>query len=174
MITSLEQKHRALKNRDDLHIVITKGVGEGPTTLAAFDAALLDAGVANYNLIYLSSIIPPGSQIECARYVTPADEYGHRLYVVMARAIAQQPGEKAWAGVGWTQNEEDGRGLFVELEGGSKEEVETAIHSTLDAMIVTRSTAYGPIHAEMAGIECTANPVCALVTAVYKSEGWTD
>jgi hypothetical protein len=35
-------------------IRVTSGTGTGPTELAAFDAALLDAGVANYNLIPLS------------------------------------------------------------------------------------------------------------------------
>jgi arginine decarboxylase len=44
-----------------LEIQVTTGTGEGPTPLAAFDAALLDAGVANYNLILLSSVIPAGA-----------------------------------------------------------------------------------------------------------------
>ena len=49
-------------------IVLSTGLGVGPTALAAFDAALLDAGVANYNLICLSSVIPPGRRcaIDCA------------------------------------------------------------------------------------------------------------
>ena len=38
-----------------LDISITSGLGQGPTTLAAFDAALRDAGIANFNLIRLSS-----------------------------------------------------------------------------------------------------------------------
>jgi arginine decarboxylase len=46
-----------------LIIQVTTGTGEGPTPLAAFDAALLDAGVANYNLICLSSVIPEASVI---------------------------------------------------------------------------------------------------------------
>lgn len=39
-----------------MHIYVTTGTGEGPTPLAAFDAALINAGVANYNLICLSSV----------------------------------------------------------------------------------------------------------------------
>lgn len=45
-------------------IVVTAGVAECPTALSAFDAALMDAGIANYNLIYLSSVIPGGSVIK--------------------------------------------------------------------------------------------------------------
>ena len=44
-------------------ITITKGAGFGSYEKSAFDAALDDAGVANYNLIRLSSVIPPNSDI---------------------------------------------------------------------------------------------------------------
>lgn len=42
------------------HYTLVGGSGEGATRLNAFDAALLDAGVGNTNLIKLSSILPPG------------------------------------------------------------------------------------------------------------------
>ena len=58
-----------------MKITVTSGTGEGPTALAAFDAALLNAGVANYNLIYLSSAIPNGGSIERSKFIMPADEY---------------------------------------------------------------------------------------------------
>jgi len=155
-------------------ITITCGTGEGPTPLAAFDQALLSAGVANYNLIYLSSVIPPESVIHRARFVTPPDEYGHRLYVVMARHDEQTPGNTAWAGGAWTQEEETGRGLFVELHGNKREDVEQDILCSLETMIASRSLDYGPIKYEITGKTCTGTPVCAVVLAVYKSEGWND
>jgi arginine decarboxylase len=155
-----------------MRILITVGTGEGPTAVAAFDAALRSAGVENYNLIPLSSIIPPGSTIERTTFVTPSDEYGHRLYVVMARCDEQTRGSTAWAGVGWTQEPESGRGLFVELHGGSKIGVQEAIETTLRAMMASRGCTYGPIHREITGITCRGTPVCALVIAVYHSEGW--
>ncbi len=155
-----------------MYITITSGTGEGPTPLAAFDQALLNAGVANYNLIYLSSIIPAGSTLERAQFVTPPDEYGYRLYVVMARQDEQTPGQGAWAGLGWTQEPDTGRGLFVELHGTSQEEVERAIHSSLECMIASRSLAYGSVQCQIVGKPCTGKPVCAVVLAVYKSEGW--
>ena len=40
-------------------ITIRTGSGQGHTKLSAFDHALLTAGVANFNLITLSSVIPP-------------------------------------------------------------------------------------------------------------------
>jgi arginine decarboxylase len=155
-----------------MQITITTGTGKGPTSLAAFDAALRDAGVANYNLIYLSSVIPTQSVIQRAKYVTPITEYGYRLYLVMARQDAQVVGEMAWAGLGWTQEQETGRGLFVELHGTNRSQLERDIHATLSSMIVGRPLRYGPIELELVGIKCHGEPVCALAMAVYQSEGW--
>lgn len=151
---------------------VTSGIGEGPTPLAAFDAALLNAGVANYNLIYLSSIIPPGSELRRGKYVTPEAEYGDRLYVVMARHEADQLGEAAWAGVGWTQEAATGRGLLVEIHGGDQGQVVGDIHATLETMIAGRPLAYGPIQHEVAGVTCQGRPVCALVIVVFQREAW--
>lgn len=155
-----------------MRITLTCGAGEGPTPLAAFDQALLDAGVANYNLIYLSSVIPAGSRIERVKFVTPPDEYGYRLYVVMARRDEQIAGKVAWAGLGWTQEAQTGRGLFVELYGSDHDEVEQAIHVSLECMIASRPINYGPPQCEIVGKACAGLPVCAVVLAVYKSDGW--
>jgi arginine decarboxylase len=155
-----------------MRIRIASAVGHGPTPLAAFDAALRNAGVENYNLIPLSSVIPAGAVLEQGAYFTRSSEYGHRLYVVMARHDATEAGEEAWAGLGWTQESESGRGLFVELHGSSRREVENAIESTLESMKRGRSYDFGKNEAEVVGVTCNGNPVCALVVAVYASEGW--
>ena len=156
-----------------MKITITTGVGQGPTTVAAFDAALNDAGVANYNLIALSSIIPPNAQIVRARYRTPEDEYGHRLYVVMARGDASAPGQEAWAGIGWTQEPGDGRGLFVELHDSRPERVSAALDQSLTSMMSSRGRRYGAIETALSGVKYESQPACALVIAVYESQGWT-
>jgi len=41
---------------------LTSGAGQASTSLNAFDAALLDAGVGDTNLIKMSSILPPGTR----------------------------------------------------------------------------------------------------------------
>jgi arginine decarboxylase len=157
-----------------VRIVVTRGTGEGPTSLAAFDAALLAAGVENYNLIRLSSVIPPDAEIERGTFVSDPDEYGQRLYIVMAEQRATVPGTGAYAGVGWVQEPEDGRGLFVECEGETHAEVHDEIVATLDSMTAARGHGYdyGPVESEITGIECSGRPVAAVVIAVYKSEPW--
>lgn len=154
-------------------IVITTGVGVAPTKLAAFDAALREAGIGNYNLIPLSSVIPPDSDICIRQHIEPQEEYGDRLYVVIAEARATEVGKSAWAGLGWAQNAQSGHGLFVEICGDSQEAVETEIRLTLEDMIKNRpQLEYGPICSKVAGIECHGKPVCVLVAAIYKSERW--
>src|SRR5476649_734323 len=100
-------------------IDIAAGAGTGPTKLSAFDAALSAAGVANYNLIRLSSIVPPGSEIRThdEPIQTQFGEWGDKLYVVMAEMRVDTPNAEAWAGIGWVQDHETGKGLFVEHEG---------------------------------------------------------
>ena len=108
-----------------MRIEIASGVGSGPTELAAFDAALIAAGVANFNLLVLSSVIPPASEIvESEERLNPDGEWGDRLYVVMAQEQVTTRNTEAWAGLGWARDEGSGRGLFVEHHGGSRAEVE--------------------------------------------------
>jgi arginine decarboxylase len=155
-----------------VRIVVSRGTGEGPTPLAAFDSALQAAGVENYNLIRLSSVVPPGVRIERTKFVSDPDEYGRRLYVVMAEQRATVPGEGAYAGLGWVQDRTDGRGLFVECEGTTYAEVHDEVVATLDSMTARRQVEYGPVESEVTGVECSGRPVAAVVIAVYKSEPW--
>ncbi|GAC1402514.1 MAG: hypothetical protein NVSMB52_16490 [Chloroflexota bacterium] len=153
-------------------ITVTSGTGTGPTPIAAFDAALRVAGVENYNLISLSSIVPPGAIVKRRHYEAPEDHYGHRLYVVMAEQRVIERNEEAWAGVGWTQERSNGRGLFIEAEGESHEKVHRDIQDGLHDMMAARGYAYGSVESEIAGIRCVDHPVCALVIAVYAAEDW--
>src|ERR1700734_2746613 len=98
-----------------MQIEITSGCGAAPTALAAFDCALLDAGIANFNLLYLSSIIPAGTTLVRKKpEVQSLEHWGDRLYVVIAQQRETETGTEAWAGIGWVQEEASARGLFVE------------------------------------------------------------
>ena len=148
--------------------------------MAAFDAALFDAGIANYNLIRLSSIIPQGfepkkEKINWNGYEAGKvpGEFGDKLYVVYASQIENEMGKEAWAGIGWVMAEDGSKkGLFTEHEAHSKAEVENLIHETLSSMVKYRKEKYGPVQMEVVGITCESKPVCALVAAVYKTESW--
>lgn len=155
-----------------MDILLTTGTGEGATARAALDAALFDAGVANANLIRIRPMIPPASAVQRVRYMTPRAEIGDRLYVAIAEQTACQPGQHAFAGLGWTQETPSGRGLLVPGGGGSRAEVESELRASLDSMIALRIAPHGAIDLEIAGIECKARPVCAVAIAVFRAEGW--
>lgn len=154
-------------------IQITSGTGKGHTKLAAFDAALNEAGVANYNLIKLSSIIPPNSKLKVASPIgSQPGKWGDRLYVVMADMRVDTPNMEAWSGIGWVQDKKTGRGLFVEHEGTNEKSVRRDIKASLEALQGIRKVDFGDMHMEVVGRTCTVEPVCALVIAVYQASDW--
>lgn len=153
-------------------IVLAQGLGSGPTALAAFDAALLDAGVANYNLIVLSSVIPPGSAIERRRWHTPHEDWGRRLYCVLSQLREDRPGHTAHAGIGWVRDPHSGSGLFVELHDEQRDRLDGDLRDTLTSMQRQRGIDFGPAHTEIASITCRQQPVCALVIAIYAAAPW--
>jgi arginine decarboxylase len=155
-------------------IQVAKGVGTGPTELAAFDQALVRAGVANFNLIYLSSVLPPGSKVAevTGETVAPKGSWGDRLYLVMAQQRTTRRYQSVWAGIGWIQDAETGTGLLVEHEGHSEAEIRANIEHSLNALADNRGKKFGSINMVVTGTKCTGAPVCALAVAVFESSPW--
>lgn len=158
-------------------IHVTSGIGKAPTKIAAFDAALSHAGIANYNLIYLSSVIPENTKIiNHSDHGIPRKDmpgkWGDRLYVVMAEKRINTPNAEAWAGIGWVQEEKTKKGLFVEHVGNSEKEVRTDITQSLEALMAIRNVDFGDIHMKVVGDTCTHHPLSVLVSAVYQASDW--
>ncbi len=66
-------------------IFFTKGVGRHKEKLASFEAALRDAGIEKFNLVYVSSIFPPNSKIISKEEGLKQMHSGEIVYCVMAR-----------------------------------------------------------------------------------------
>lgn len=156
-----------------MKIDVSAGTGVGPTELSAFDQALVNAGVANFNLLCLSSVLPPGSDVTILdKPFTPEGEWGDRLYLVMAQFRTSTRNQEAWAGIGWMQDPLTKRGLLVEHEGHTEAEVRADITNSLEALAENRGMEFGPITMHVAGTKCTDRPVCAIVVAVFESCAW--
>jgi len=72
-------------------IFLTRGVGRHREKLSSFEMALRDCGIAQFNLVRVSSIYPPG-----CRFVKPDTglaelEAGQILHVVMSEAATNEP-----------------------------------------------------------------------------------
>ena len=159
-----------VERQGTLPITIRTAAGRGRTALSAFDDALWRAGVANYNLIRLSSVIPAPSRISFDNGPL-AGEHGDKLYCVYASATAEQPGETAWAGIGWTRAE-DGRGLFVEHHADTEESLDELIRLSLEDLAERRGGGYGPIESVRVSARNDGHPACALAIATYQTCGW--
>jgi arginine decarboxylase len=162
-----------VKEKQKMIIQISEGLGIGPTELSAFDQALVHAGIANYNLIYLSSVLPPKSTVHVAAHPKrPEGNWGDRLYVVMAQKRISQRNQEAWAGIGWMQNPKTKEGLLVEHEGHSETEVRADISNSLTALARNRQMQFAEQHMHVVGTRCIDLPTCALVVAVFESSSW--
>ncbi|WP_206422714.1 pyruvoyl-dependent arginine decarboxylase [Nocardioides pantholopis] len=159
-----------------LDITLRTGVGEGRTHLSAFDHALLRAGVGNYNLITLSSVIPPASRLHHVDdgAVDPVEgRHGDRLFCVLAAAYADQPGDTGWAGLGWAVDDETGAGLFVEHTATSEKALQELIRSSLEDLVAHRGGGFERLEMLTVSATCTELPACALAVAAYETVPWS-
>lgn len=161
--------------RDGVDITIRAASGTGRTTLSAFDHALLGAGVANFNLLLLSSVIPPASTVQVldGRSAPLDGTHGDRLYCVLAAGYAVERGQEVWAGLGWVVDEESGRGLFVEHTAPTEDALHRIIDDSLTDLVANRGGGYGPVQRHTASASYDDGPGCALVVAAYEVAGWT-
>ncbi len=155
-----------------MKIVITWGIAEGQTRLAAFDQALHEANIGNYNLIKVTSIVPPGSTISVRRYGFRPIEFGHKAYVLLSSGIEVKTGCEIWAGLGWLTEKSSARGIIVEQKANTRERVICKIEDTLTCMRSYRSYLDSEIECKIIGGKCEGRPICALVCAVFNIESW--
>jgi arginine decarboxylase len=162
-----------------MQLHVGSGIGTGPTTMAAFDSALNEVGIANYNLLRLSSVVPPAAEIVVHDGKIPfrlPGTWGDRLYVVMAEWRTDKHNAGAWAGVGWVQDKKTGRGMFTEHEGESEDYVRREITQSLDAFKLMRDKDedfdWDPIQMVVVGGTCSDKPVCAMVAVTFQVSDW--
>ncbi|MGC8647687.1 MAG: pyruvoyl-dependent arginine decarboxylase [Candidatus Micrarchaeia archaeon] len=81
-------------------IFLTKGFGKASTQLGAFEYALRNAGIAPFNLVRVSSIIPPNAKIISREEGLKSLQQGQILFLVLSRAETNEPGREAIASIG--------------------------------------------------------------------------
>jgi arginine decarboxylase len=168
---AIAARHVFLGERAPVEIIVTQGQGAGHTPTSALDAALLDAGIGNFNLVRMAGAIPPGATVTATKYDAARGHWGYRLFVVMASGVALVAQTEMWAGIGWMQAN-DGRGLLVRHTDPSQENVVNEIQAALRDMGATRKDKFGPVRYILQHVRCLDEPVCCLVAAVFRSDGW--
>jgi arginine decarboxylase len=79
---------------------LTKGVGRDKENLASFEAALRDAGISRYNLVTVSSIIPPGCAKITREQGIPLLKPGGIVFLVLARNSTNEDHRLVAASIG--------------------------------------------------------------------------
>ena len=88
------------KNWIPKNIFLTKGTGVHKEKLASFELALRGAGIASYNLISVSSILPPNCEIIDKNTGNEMLHPGQVVPVVLARSESNIPSTLVSSGVG--------------------------------------------------------------------------
>jgi len=96
-------------------VFFTHGVGRHKDKLTSFEYALRDAGIAPYNLVTVSSILPPNTKIvskeEGLKHLPP----GQIVFVVLSRQSDNEPNRLLAASVGAAiPSEKDAYGYLSE------------------------------------------------------------
>ena len=81
-------------------IFLTKGVGRHREKLSSFEMALRAAGIAQYNLVRVSSIFPPHCKLISAKEGMKLLRPGQILHVVMSENATNEPHRMVAASVG--------------------------------------------------------------------------
>lgn len=81
-------------------VFFTAGVGKHRHNLESFEAALRDAGIAQCNLVKVSSIYPPGCKIIPRKAGLARLIPGQITFCVMAEARTDEPNRLVSAGIG--------------------------------------------------------------------------
>lgn len=118
---------------------LTQGIGRGQTPLTSFDSALLSSGIANYNLVKISSILPAGSS-ECD---TVSLKEGSILHTAYASLTSNQEGATISAAVGVAiPQDEDKVGVIMEYSSCcSKQEAICQVNLMLQEAMENRKCA---------------------------------
>ncbi len=101
----------------------TKGVGKAKNKLESFELALRDAGIAHFNLVSVSSILPPNCKIITKEEGLKELNAGQIVFVVLARIESDEPNRLMASSVGVAiPNDRNQYGYLSEYHGYGKTE----------------------------------------------------
>lgn len=81
-------------------VFFTKGVGKSRDYLSSFESALRNAGIAQFNIVSVSSILPPSCKIISKEKGLKKLKAGSIIFCVMSRIASDEPNRLIAASVG--------------------------------------------------------------------------
>jgi arginine decarboxylase len=96
----MKTQENTMNRQTPKRIFLTRGVGRDKYQLKSFEEALRKAGVAQQNLVQVSSILPPHAKIVSRTAGLKAIKPGQICYCVMARSETNEHGRLISSSVG--------------------------------------------------------------------------
>jgi arginine decarboxylase len=122
---------------------LVAGRGEGGRPLNAFDAALVEAGIGNLNLLRVSSILPPSAQLTRNLEIPP----GSLTPTAYGFITSSQPGQVIAAAIGVGISGPDSYGVIMEFEGYcTKNEAEDSVRKMVEEGFQRRGLTLQEVH----------------------------
>ena len=144
-------------------VFLTKGVGQHKYQLKSFEDALRKAGVAQQNLVQVSSILPPQCKVISCENGLKCLIPGEISYCVMARTSTDEGGRLIAASVGIAiPKDENNWGYLSEVHGYGMNQQEAAD--------MAEDLAAGMLGTTL-GLEVDPNQAWSEKEQVYKSSG---
>lgn len=152
-------------------VFLTAGVGVGRQALNAFDNALRDANIADFNLIRVTSIVPPGIPVH---HISPSSEFikgeGLLIPTIYEAISSKKVGREisAAVGIGITVPAEKGAGIIFTYScfGSKKKAAETVREMVEEGM---RAKGYLKHRCEIAAASAIVEKdwTCVIASAVF-------
>lgn len=147
-----------------MEVEVVWGGAQGRTELGALDGAFAAAGIHDYNLVELSSVVPGGASVVEAGSHDRTAPRGTAMGVVLAEAVVTDE-ETAVAGLGWHLAAEGG--IFYEASGRSVEACRETLRAGLADARDLRNWAWDPEPTLRITEQRGDGPSASVVAAVF-------
>ena len=144
---------------------LTSGIGRAPYQLNAFDRSLIDAGISNYNLVKVSSILPKQTIQSDMIHL----EEGSCLPTAFARIDSNIPGERLCSAVA-VGIPQDPNHIGVIMEYAAKNQTSAEAEKIIQEMVQTAMNDHGIPYSDIkiSSIEATV-PDNGMYTALISA-----
>lgn len=147
-------------------IRVVWGTGTARTAKGSFDRALAEAGIHQYNLRGLSSVVPADTTIDIVGTAPDLGPTGNVIDVVEARQTSP-PGTRASAGLAWACGP-SGAGIFYEATDHDPESVTELLQAGIETGCSIRSFDDADIETQVSTADASPDRYStAVVAAVY-------
>ncbi|HIJ17405.1 MAG TPA: arginine decarboxylase, pyruvoyl-dependent [Thermoplasmata archaeon] len=121
----------------------TKGVGRHKYELQSFEMALRDAGIEKFNLVSVSSILPPGCKIVSKEEGLKELQPGQVVFLVMSRNSTNEPNRMVASSIGVAVPAEGSQYGYISEYHGFGANAEFAGHLAEDLAATMLATTLG-------------------------------